>query len=916
MKKIQFPIAIIVFIVSAILFGAYSPVASAQVSDISALQNEIGAAQAIATAATNNTRIDFLSAGQVPSAVVFDNITNSIWVANAGDNTISKFNPVTGVRVEYPVNTIGNIPTPLAFDPVTKSIWVVNSFGTATKIDIFTGTTTATYSLVTTAAAIAFDNVTNSLWVANYSNSISKVNIFDGTHTEYPRCVNFPSAMAFDNVTNSVWMSSGGCADLTKIDIFNGSMTDYPMGPGPAAMAFDNVTNSIWVTTYDNKISKVNIFDGTKVSYPAQLVLFGATFDPITNSVWTVNSNAYKVSKFNIFNGSSVQYPVQVSPDGIAFDPYTSSIWVTNYGGIVSKLNVNTGGAANSYTPASISTLQSAITAAQAITSADPQATINAALAALQSAVAGLQAIPPADFSALNAEIAVANAVATAAQNNTRIDYPVGAVPGGVVFDNITNSLWVLNTASTTLSKVNITTGARVDYPTIAVGTIPSAIAFDSVTQSIWIANFDDTVSKVNIFNGTRVEYSVGSLPASMVFDPVTNSLWVGNYNNTVSKMNVFDGTHVEYPACGNYPAGMAFDNVTNSVWIANGSCASASKINIFDGTRVDYPAGNSPSAIAFDSATNSVWVGNHNNTVNKINIFDGTKVDYAAGNIIFGMIFDNVTDSIWTLNYDDTVSKFNIFTGVHTEYPVGTTPTGIAFDNVTNSVWVTSYNSIVSKLNVNTGGASSAYTPASIAALQSAITAAQAINVLDSQATVDAEVVTLTNAVAGLVPVAPTNLSALTAQIAVANAALLNATPEGTALGSHIVGSFAILQNAINVAALVTSPAQVPAALAALNAAVAFFNQSVITGIDTTAPIITIEPYATTTTNQDVVVNASTTEGILNAVSHTFTDNGSFDFVATDSAGNIATSTVTISHIDKVAPTATVAYSTVAPTN
>jgi alpha-tubulin suppressor-like RCC1 family protein len=72
---------------------------------------------------------------------------------------------------------------------------------------------------------------------------------------------------------------------------------------------------------------------------------------------------------------------------------------------------------------------------------------------------------------------------------------------------------------------------------------------------------------------------------------------------------------------------------------------------------------------------------------------------------------------------------------------------------------------------------------------------------------------------------------------------------------------------------------------------------------IDKTPPVITIEPYSTIPTNQDVVIKASTNEGILNKILHVFTENGSFTFIATDLAGNISEKTVTISHIDKTPP-------------
>lgn len=72
----------------------------------------------------------------------------------------------------------------------------------------------------------------------------------------------------------------------------------------------------------------------------------------------------------------------------------------------------------------------------------------------------------------------------------------------------------------------------------------------------------------------------------------------------------------------------------------------------------------------------------------------------------------------------------------------------------------------------------------------------------------------------------------------------------------------------------------------------------------DTAPPVITVDTsYNHSSTNQDITVTVSTNEGTLNTASHTFSANGSFDFVATDAAGNSTTSTVTISNIDKTAP-------------
>ncbi|OCA88012.1 hypothetical protein A8F94_09300 [Bacillus sp. FJAT-27225] len=88
------------------------------------------------------------------------------------------------------------------------------------------------------------------------------------------------------------------------------------------------------------------------------------------------------------------------------------------------------------------------------------------------------------------------------------------------------------------------------------------------------------------------------------------------------------------------------------------------------------------------------------------------------------------------------------------------------------------------------------------------------------------------------------------------------------------------------------------------------------ISNIDKEAPVITVFNYNTAPTNQDVVVTAETNEGTLNTKSHTFTENGSFNFIATDAAGNVTVKTISITNIDKTAPVITVNSYNTDPTN
>ncbi|WP_312907883.1 S-layer homology domain-containing protein [Tissierella praeacuta] len=81
-------------------------------------------------------------------------------------------------------------------------------------------------------------------------------------------------------------------------------------------------------------------------------------------------------------------------------------------------------------------------------------------------------------------------------------------------------------------------------------------------------------------------------------------------------------------------------------------------------------------------------------------------------------------------------------------------------------------------------------------------------------------------------------------------------------------------------------------------------------------SPIITIKPYNTTLTNQNITVYAETNKGTLNQESYTFTGNGSFTFIATTLLGNKTEKVVTITNIDKVPPVITIEPYEMEPTN
>jgi len=90
---------------------------------------------------------------------------------------------------------------------------------------------------------------------------------------------------------------------------------------------------------------------------------------------------------------------------------------------------------------------------------------------------------------------------------------------------------------------------------------------------------------------------------------------------------------------------------------------------------------------------------------------------------------------------------------------------------------------------------------------------------------------------------------------------------------------------------------------------------------LDTKAPTATITYLTTKPTNKNVVATLVPSKFVTitnngGADKYTFTENGSFTFKFVDIVGNTGSATATVTNIDKVAPTATITYSTTDSTN
>jgi hypothetical protein len=140
-----------------------------------------------------------------PKGIAFDG--NNIWVANYGNNTVSRIERACETQPDVQNFPATNKPYAIAFDGA--HIWVTLEESTVTpggllKLDINNGSIIANYGVGTKPHGLAFDGA--NIWVANSgSSSVTKLRANNGSLVGTYAVGSTPEAVLFDGL--HVWVS-------------------------------------------------------------------------------------------------------------------------------------------------------------------------------------------------------------------------------------------------------------------------------------------------------------------------------------------------------------------------------------------------------------------------------------------------------------------------------------------------------------------------------------------------------------------------------------------------------------------------------------------------------------------------------------------------------------------------------------
>ena len=279
----------------------------------------------------------------------------------------------------------------------------------------------------------------------------------------------------------------------------------------------------------------------------------------------------------------------------------------------------------------------------------------------------------------------------------------IGSNPRGVAVDPVTDTIYVTNQSSNTVSVINGATNTVTAV--IPVGSTPTNVGVDSATDTIYVGNNGGGPGTVSVINGATNTVTATltgfTSPSGVAVNPVTDTIYVtGSYD----QMWVINGatnavTGPFTPDACQYTSDEAVDPTTDTVYVPGQFCSAVSVINgATDAVTATVPVGSQPVAVDVDPATDTVYATNYgSNTVSVINgATNDVTATVAVGGEPWPVGVDSATDTIYVGNYNgNTVSVISGATNeVLTTLPVGGQPIGLAVDSATGTAYVANFNS------------------------------------------------------------------------------------------------------------------------------------------------------------------------------------------------------------------------------
>jgi YVTN family beta-propeller protein len=604
-----------------------------------------------------------VTVGDGPDGVAVDQATDTIYVANVDDNTVSVINGKTcnaevtsGCGQTPPTVAVGVQPVVPAVDEATDTVYVPNSNpdgdgsvsvinGAICNADVTSGCgqTPPTVSVGPFPDAAAVDETTNTVYEVAHGDSLGAVYVINGATCDGavttgcgqqpPKVTvgSVPGDVIVDPASHQVFVANEEDSTVSVIDATACNATDSSgcKKPVPAmATGFDNgyldvdiATDTVYVANQDE--NNVSVLDGAACS-----ATHAGGCRPASPTTATGNA-----------------------PVGIAVNTATHTVYVGDRDD--QKLSVIDADTCSAATQTHCMRAWPTIATAapvQAVAVNEKTDTVYTADSEPQFADDG----STSSFQGNTVSVidgSHCNAAVVSGCGKPATSVTIGDGPAVLTVDSTTNTVYVANFNSGNVALIDgrtcngsVTSGCASKPVTVKVGPHPDGIAVDEVTHTVYVADAGD--NRVSVINAATcnarvhtgcarppASLAVGAAPLGVGIDTATNTVYVANYmGSTISVINgatcdaaTSSGCHQTPPtmATGGRPErGVAVDQATGAVFVDS---VVDSAVDVFRGVTcnakvtsgcgqppVRVPTGGYPVGVTFDPANGTVYAADN----------------------------------------------------------------------------------------------------------------------------------------------------------------------------------------------------------------------------------------------------------------------------------------------------------------
>jgi DNA-binding beta-propeller fold protein YncE len=641
-----------------------------------------------------------ITVGNMPSGIAIDKRTDTVYVSNVQDNTVSVFNGATcnaettsGCGQTPATVPVGLDPLGLFADPANRTVYVPD-YGASAVGGPQDSTSVSMLDSATCNATDLAGCPTTPPPTVDVKASPDDVAVDPATHTVYVTTVSNGNPgsnsgwTVFDaNTCNAT--TQAGCGQL-------GMLPGDQIGPNAAQI--DPANNTLYTANFDNTVSAFDLhrcnagdLAGCASDAPGTVTVPAAGFDhalwltvdaPL-HSVYVVyqKDDALKVIDTNLCSGSKPagcakltppEIHTGADPESVILDPLTQTLYTANWvDNNVSVIDANRCDAQNTggcrHRPPAVT-----IPGGAGALATDPAAHTT-------YVVSGSNTV-----SMINTRICNADRPTGCAQIPPQVtvgDHPMGV--GGVAIDRRTHTVYVANSGSGATGTVSVlddrSCNATDSAGCASVSTLqvpggnPDDIAVNPATGTVYVATITSGgPNLISVFNGATCNATVtagcGQTPATIMFgDSGAGNggsfayLAVDHATNTIYATNVVQG----HPFGG------------DSVYVIDGATCDATDRTGCGQTPATVTLGSdplgiayNPSGIAVDPATDTIYTANiaDGEGPGTVSVINGancnghntngcsqTPATAPAGFGANGIAVDRTTHEVYVTNTEDT---------------------------------------------------------------------------------------------------------------------------------------------------------------------------------------------------------------------------------------------------------------------